>query len=109
MRRTIFAALAVVLATATATAQSATTPALTLVTVAAAADTGRVYRFDIPAQPLPDALADFARLTSLHIEISDTGADAAQSAPVSGSLTAPTALRTLLSGTGFAARFEDAE
>ena len=107
MRNTLSLALALAIATA-AHAQSPATTAVTSIAMAAA-DTGRVYRFDIPAQALPEALADFGRVTGLFIELADTTAQAVSSAPVAGSLTASAALRTLLSGTGFAARFVDAE
>jgi catecholate siderophore receptor len=103
--------LSVALALAVATAANAQSPAGNVVTsiAVAAADTGRVYRFDIPAQPLLEALADFGRLTGLFVELADSTTRAVSSAPVAGSLTASAALRTLLSGTGFAARFVGAE
>ena len=77
--------------------------------VAAQSDTTRVYRFDIPAQTLASALTDFERQSGLHVEIAGDEVASVQAAAVSGSLTAPAALRALLSGTGFEARFENAE
>ena len=72
------------------------------------ADTGGVYRFDIPRQRLPDALAAFAHLTGLHIQLSDPTGSGIQSSAVVGSLSAPAGLRALLTETGFVARFADA-
>ncbi len=107
MRRSTVIALACALAAAApAAAQRAVTLSLPL---AAGTDTTRVYRFDIPAQPLGDALADFARQTGLRLELPDPGANSVHATAVSGSLTAPAALRALLVETGFEARFEDAE
>jgi catecholate siderophore receptor len=109
MHRTLLIALASALALASAAAQNAASGDSQPVALAGAADTTRVYRFDIPAQRLADALADFERQTGLHVELSDTSAPEIQTAAVSGSLTAPAALRVLLNGTGFEARFQDAE
>jgi catecholate siderophore receptor len=105
--RSLLIALALVSATGPATAQRAATIRLQL--LATPADTTRVYRLDIPAQPLGDALGDFARQTGLRVELSDTSATSVHSVAVSGALTAPAALRVLLGGTGLEARFEDAE
>ena len=107
MRRLCLIALACGLAASPAAAQGAAS-ALPF-TLVASPDTIRVYRFDIPAQPLPDALADFARQSALRVEFADASASAVRTSAVVGSLTAPAALRALLAGTGFEARFEDAE
>ncbi len=106
MLRSTVIALACALAASPAAAQQALTASLPSI---ASADTTRVYRFDIPAQPLGDALADFARQTGLEVELSDPTANSVQATAVSGSLTAPAALRALLAETGFDARFENAE
>lgn len=106
MRRSIIITLALALAASPAAAQRAATLSLP---PAAGTDTTRVYRFDIPAQPLGDALADFARQTGLRMEVPDPSANSVQASAVSGSLTAPAALRALLAETGLEARFEDAE
>ncbi|HJU68317.1 MAG TPA: TonB-dependent siderophore receptor [Gemmatimonadaceae bacterium] len=105
--RTLHIALALVLATAPAAAQRAAT--IRLRSLAAPGDTTRVYRFDIPAQSLSDALADFARQTGLRVELSETSVGSIQTPGVSGALTAPAGLRALLAGTGLEARFADAE
>ena len=106
MRRSPFLALAVVLAASPAAAQRAVSIGLP---AALAADTTRVFRLEIPAQPLSEALTDFARQTGLRVELPDPAGSAIRTTAISGSLTAPAALRALLAGTGFAARFEDAE
>jgi catecholate siderophore receptor len=106
MRPFIFVALALALATSPAAAQRAVSAGLPRL---ANPDTTRVYRLDIPAQPLREALADLERQTGLRIELADPDATSIQAATVHGSLTAPAALRALLAGTGFEARFEDAE
>ena len=106
MRRSTLIALAVALAASPAAAQRAVSIALPH---PAGPDTTRVYRLDIPAQSLGDALADFERQTGLRVEFDDAGGLSIPTTRVSGSLTAPAALRALLTGTGFEARFDDAE
>ncbi len=106
MRRAILIALASTLAVSPAAAQRAV--AISLPSTAGS-DTTRVYRIDIPAQPLRDALADFTRQTGLRVELSDQSVGSVQATAIRGSLTAPAALRALLAGTAFEARFEDAE
>ncbi|HEX8393351.1 MAG TPA: TonB-dependent siderophore receptor [Longimicrobium sp.] len=82
-----------------------TTPALARVM----ADTTARIRFNIPAQPLSSALRDFARQSDLRLQV-DAEAAASHRAPaVSGTLTAPDALRMLLAGTGMSARIVDGE
>jgi catecholate siderophore receptor len=107
MRRVLLIALASGLAASPAASQRPALPTLPFTLVVP--DTTRVYRVDIPVQPLPDALADFARQTGLRVELADADAPSVRAAGVSGSFTAPAALRALLAGTGFEARFEDAE
>jgi catecholate siderophore receptor len=109
MRPLALIGLVGILATSPAAAQSAVTAAFPSVTLIVRPDTTRVYRFDIPAQSLPDALADFGRQSGLRVELADAGASAVRTTAVVGSLTAPAGLRALLTGTGFEARFEDAE
>ena len=106
MRRTSLIALAVALAASPAAAQRAVSIALPH---PAGPDTTRVYRLDIPAQSLGNALADFERQTGLRVEVTDDSGRSIPTSRVSGSLTAPAALRALLTGTGFEARFDDAE
>ncbi|CAN5799895.1 N/A [soil metagenome] len=74
-----------------------------------ARDTTIRVRFDIPAQPLTSALSDFARRTDLRVQLDRVAARTARSQPVTGSYTAPEALRRLLEGTGLEARFADRE
>jgi catecholate siderophore receptor len=108
MARIPLAALVCALATSAVAAQ----PAIDVGAsppVAAQSDTTRVYRFDIPAQSLAAALTDFERQSGLHVEIAGDAVASVRAAAVAGSLTAPAALRALLSGTGFEARFENAE
>src|SRR5688572_9307232 len=106
MRPFSFVALALALAASPAAAQRAVSIGLPRL---AGADTTRVYRLDIPAQPLGDAIADLERQTGLRIELAQPDASSVQAGAVRGSLTAPAALRALLAGTGFEARFDDAE
>jgi catecholate siderophore receptor len=107
MRPITLLALACLLVASSTAAQSAATATLPSFILAAPPDTTRQYRFDIPAQPLAEALADFGRQTGLRVELANVS-DVRTTAVV-GSLTAPAALRTLLAGTGFEARFQDAE
>ncbi|MGH7720139.1 MAG: TonB-dependent receptor, partial [Gemmatimonadaceae bacterium] len=74
----------------------------------AAPDSTDRYRFDIPAQPLRDALAALGRQAGLRVVLRGTPSGI-ESRPVTGTLTAQAALRILLAGTGHRARFEDAE
>lgn len=70
-------------------------------------DTTARQRFDIRAQPLPDALADFARQAGLRVTFDPAALRGAHSAPLAGTFTPPEALRRLLGSTGFRARFAD--
>lgn len=109
MHRPTLIALACALAAPPAAPQSAPTAELPSRTLVVSPDTTRVYRFAIPAQPLPDALADFGRQSGLRVEFADANASAVRATAVMGALTAPAALRALLTGTGFQALFQDAE
>src|SRR5687768_16534045 len=86
MRRVPLVALACALATSSAASQRPAIPTLPFALVVP--DTTRVYRFDIPAQSLIDALADFARQAGVRVELADADAPAARTAGVAGSLTA---------------------
>lgn len=70
-------------------------------------DTTARRRFDIPAQPLPHALTELARYAGLRLTFDVPALLGVRSSPVAGTFTAPEALRRLLGGTGFAARFTD--
>jgi catecholate siderophore receptor len=72
-------------------------------------DTTTRVRFDIPAQPLHDALSAYARQAGVHVQLDVAGAATQRSRAVSGSMTAAQALRALLAGTGLSARFPDGE
>ena len=76
---------------------------------APAGDTTTLVRFEIPAQPLPNALSAFARQAGVHVQVDLAAASSATSQAVSGSLTAAEALRRLLAGTGLSARFPNGE
>jgi catecholate siderophore receptor len=102
MRLFIFTLGALALSTAALAAQPASSARARI-----AADTTTRFRFEIPAKPLREALAVFGRQAGLRIE-GDLQDDDARSHPVSGALTAPAALRQLLAGTGYAARFRSA-
>ncbi|SNU86540.1 STN domain-containing protein [Pandoraea sputorum] len=60
--------------------------------------------FDIPAQPLSDALREFARVTRLPTLYRSELVDGLESSPVHGFLTAQTALAQLLESTGLVAQ-----
>jgi catecholate siderophore receptor len=75
----------------------------------AATDTTVRFRFDIPAQSLQGALDAFARQAGLRVELSGVASPDVRSSVVTGSLTAPAALRRLLAGTGYQALFRDTE
>ena len=70
-------------------------------------DTTVQQQFDVPAQPLPDALGDFARQAGVQVRFDAASATSVRSAPVSGRLTPVDALRRLLAGTGYTGRFTD--
>jgi catecholate siderophore receptor len=74
----------------------------------AAADTTVVQRFDIPAKPLADALADFARQAGVLISVERELLTDLRSGAVSGRFTSAEALRRLLSGTSLSGTFADA-
>ena len=111
MRRITIAGLGCLLCAAPATAQAP----LSAVGAGAAewavkGDTATVIHFSIRPQPLADALRDFARQSALRVRVDVAAASAGrQASGVSGSLTAPEALRRLLAGTGMTARFTDRE
>ena len=109
MPRTPLLALACALATSAAAAQPAMAVGAPSFALAAPSDTTRVYRFDIPAQSLAAALTDFERQSGLRVELTAGDVASVQASSATGSLTAPAALRALLAGTGFEARFENAE
>ena len=78
-----------------------------VVSLAFLPDTTTRIAFDIPAQPLPDALAAFSLQATVWVEVDRLTASGATSTAVSGTMTSPEALRRLLAGTGMTARFTD--
>lgn len=63
------------------------------------------HSFNIPAQPLPAALAAFGQQSGLQVSYPSGVATGLHSQPLSGSHTAEEALRLMLAGTGVAWRF----
>ncbi|ALA57324.1 TonB-dependent siderophore receptor [Nitrospira moscoviensis] len=63
--------------------------------------------FDIPPQPLPEALVAFSARTKLHVVYEGPIAHGVRSPGVTGVLTPTDALRRLLDGTGLSYRFID--
>ncbi len=72
------------------------------------ADAARVHRFDMPAKPLLEALAEFTAATGVQVFRPSGQAIGGMSGAVSGSFTAEQALARLLSGTGLVFSFTDA-
>lgn len=64
----------------------------------------RHYAFNIPAQPLTDALASFGRQSGMQVSIDGDVARGVSSAGVNGSMSAEQALARLLAGTGITYR-----
>jgi catecholate siderophore receptor len=107
MRILTLAGAGLVLASTPAFAQ-APQPALFAAAPAPApvpSDTTRPIRFHLPAQPLTDALGEFARQAGVRVEADLAAAAGTRSRAVTGSYTAAEALRRLLAGTGLAASF----
>ncbi|QEE43416.1 TonB-dependent receptor (plasmid) [Rhizobium sp. WL3] len=63
--------------------------------------------YDIPAQPLANALKAFGRQSSLQVSLAAEAAQGASSATVIGNLTADAALARLLAGTGLTYRISN--
>jgi iron complex outermembrane receptor protein len=66
-------------------------------------------RFDIPAQPLADALTEFGRQSGLRVTVDAALVRGLSSPAVSGAMAPEDALRQLLIGTGFAGRFAESD
>lgn len=69
----------------------------------AAQQVEQVYLFDLPGKPLPQALADFSRITGLGV-VYTAELPALQTPALSGRLSAEQALQRLLQGSGFGYR-----
>ena len=75
----------------------------------AAPDTLIRTTFQIPAQRLADALGDYARQAGVRIVADGPALRGAQAAAIEGTMSSAEAVRRLLAGSGFAARFADEE
>lgn len=64
-----------------------------------------LFRFDIPAQPLPQALNEIGRTTGLAVVFTGKRPFNVTGRPVQGNLTSSQALAALLAGTGITYRF----
>jgi iron complex outermembrane receptor protein len=69
------------------------------------AQAGRVATFDIPAQPLSQALTTFGRQSGLQVAFDPAAAAGKSSVALGGSMTAEQALRTLLGASGLSYQF----
>jgi len=69
------------------------------------AQAGRSANFDIPAQPLAQALTAFGRQSGMQIAVDTASVAGKASAGVSGTMTAEQALRQLLAGSGLSYQF----
>jgi len=69
------------------------------------AQAGRTVTFDIPAQPLSQALTAFGRQTGLQIAVDTATVTGKSTAGVNGTMTSEEGLRRLLSGTGLSYQF----
>jgi iron complex outermembrane receptor protein len=72
------------------------------------AQASRTTSFDIPAQPLAQALMAFGRQSGMQIGVDSTVVAGKISVPVAGSMTAHQALGRLLSGSGLTYQFTSA-
>ena len=87
--------------------------ALTPLSVANAADTpvqhsATQFAFNLPAEPLPQALNDFSRVTGLSVVYTDEAPYGLQAPAINGRMSAEQALQQLLAQSGFNARRTDA-
>ena len=69
------------------------------------AQAGRTATFDIPSQPLAQALTAFGQQAGLQIAVNAAAVSGKTSIAVSGAMTAEQALQRLLAGTGVSYRF----
>jgi iron complex outermembrane receptor protein len=72
------------------------------------AQAGRTATFDIPAQPLAQALTAFGRQSGMQIAVDSAAVAGKTSGAVSGSMTSEQALRQLLTGSGLSFQFTSA-
>ena len=72
------------------------------------AQAGRTATFDIPSQPLAQALTAFGRQSGMQIAVDTAAVAGKTSGSVSGTMTAEQALRQLLAGSGLTYQFTSA-
>ena len=72
------------------------------------AQAGRTSSFDIPAQPLAQALTAFGRQSGMQIAVDSATVAGKSSGGVNGTMTAEQALRQLLAGSGLTYQFTSA-
>lgn len=82
----------------------AAAPALPVMAQTGAASAAATHRFDIPAQPLAEALRVYMRQSGVQVAWPAALAEGAQSSAVSGDLDAQQALQQLLRGSGLTMR-----
>ncbi|ALE91077.1 TonB-dependent siderophore receptor [Pseudomonas versuta] len=75
---------------------------------ATAQQTGALFDFNLPAEPLPRALNDFSRLTGFSVVYTDEAPLGLQAPAIKGRMPADQALQRMLAQTGFNARRTDA-
>lgn len=80
------------------------TTAAVLLTVHAHAASGQVYSFDIPAEPLSQALTDFSQSSAQQILFSEDVVKGKKAPALHGNYTAAKAIEMLLSGSGLRVR-----
>ncbi|MGE8250780.1 MAG: STN domain-containing protein, partial [Stenotrophomonas bentonitica] len=78
----------------------ATAPALPALAQSSPASAAATLRFDIPAQPLADALRAYMRQSGVQVAYPAALAEGVISSPVTGQMDAPAALLRLLQGSG---------
>ncbi|MGO2488837.1 MAG: TonB-dependent siderophore receptor [Pseudomonas taetrolens] len=78
-----------------------------MATEASQQQTGTLFDFDLPAEPLPRALNDFSRLTGLSVVYTDEAPYGLQAPAIKGRMHAEQALQQMLAQSGFNARRTD--
>ena len=78
-----------------------------MATEASQQQTGTLFDFDLPAEPLPRALNDFSRLTGLSVVYTDEAPYGLQAPAIKGRMHAEQALQQMLAHSGFNARRTD--
>ena len=103
---------AATLALALPLAMASATPVLAQVESAGQASAGaqskRLYQFDIPAKPLPQAIADLSAVTGLQVFYTEQSTFDHTAPALRGSYTVRDALQQLLVGSGLVMRFTGA-